>query len=104
MGCDAMAWLSGFEKIMELSILQPDLIKEYAAIIHAWNMKQIEIYLDVTSADIIIRRAWYETTEFWTPKAYRAIIAPYAQERSRVGPPGREEVCLYHHQRLYAHT
>jgi uroporphyrinogen-III decarboxylase len=76
MGCDAMAWLSGFEKVMELSILQPDLIKEYAAIIHDWNMKQIEIYLDVTAADIIIRRAWYESTEFWTPKAYRTILAP----------------------------
>jgi hypothetical protein len=76
MGCDAMAWLSGYEKIMELSLLQPELIKEYAAIISAWNLKQIEIYLDITSADIIIRRGWYETTEFWTPKAFRAIIAP----------------------------
>jgi len=76
MGCDAMAWLSGYEQIMELSLLQPELIKEYANIINAWNMKQIEIYLDVTAADIIIRRAWYETTEFWTPKAYRSIIAP----------------------------
>ena len=76
MGCDAMAWLSGFEKIMELSLLKPDLIKEYAEIINAWNLKQIEIYLDVTAADILIRRAWYETTEFWTPKAYRTIIAP----------------------------
>jgi uroporphyrinogen-III decarboxylase len=76
MGCDAMAWLSGYEKIMELSLIQPDLIKEYAAIIHAWNMKQIEVYLDVTEADLIIRRGWYETTEFWTPKAFRTIIAP----------------------------
>jgi uroporphyrinogen-III decarboxylase len=76
MGCDAMAWLSGYEKIMELSLIQPDLIKEYVAIIHAWNMKQIEIYLDVTAADLIIRRGWYETTEFWTPKAFRTIIAP----------------------------
>jgi uroporphyrinogen-III decarboxylase len=84
MGCDAMAWLSGFEKIMELSILQPDLIKEYAAIIHAWNMKQIEIYLDVTAADIIIRRAWYESTEFWTPKAYRAIIAPTIKKEAEL--------------------
>ena len=80
MGCDAMAWLSGYEKIMELSLLQPELIKEYAAIINAWNMKQIEIYLDVTAADILIRRAWYETTEFWTPKAYRAIIAPFLKK------------------------
>ena len=84
MGCDAMAWLSGFEKVMELSILQPDLIKEYAAIIHAWNMKQIEIYLDVTSADIIIRRAWYESTEFWTPKAYHTIIAPTIKQEAEL--------------------
>jgi uroporphyrinogen-III decarboxylase len=84
MGCDAMAWLSGFEKIMELSILQPDLVKEYAAIIHTWNMKQIEIYLEVTSADIIIRRAWYESTEFWTPKAYRAIIAPFLKKETEL--------------------
>ena len=76
MGCDAMAWLSGYEKVMELSLTQPDLIREYAAIIHAWNMKQIQIYLEVTSSDLIIRRGWYETTEFWTPKAYRTIIAP----------------------------
>jgi len=84
MGCDAMAWLSGYEKIMELSILQPELIREYAAIIHAWNMKQIEIYLDVTAADIIIRRAWYETTEFWTPKAFRAIIAPTLKKEAEL--------------------
>ena len=36
------------------------MIKDYTAIIHAWNMKQIETYLDVTSVDIIIRRAWYD--------------------------------------------
>ena len=76
MGCDAMAWLSGFEKVMELSLLQPELIQEYASIICDWNLKQIEIYLDVTAADLIIRRAWYETTEFWTPAAFRRIVAP----------------------------
>lgn len=76
MGCDAMAWLSGFEKVMELSLLQPELIQEYASIICEWNLKQIEIYLDVTAADLIIRRGWYETTEFWTPAAFRRIVAP----------------------------
>lgn len=39
-------------------------------------MKQIEIYIDVTDADMIWRRGWYETTEFWTPEAHREIIAP----------------------------
>lgn len=76
MGCDAMAWLSGYVDIMILSLTKPDIIKEYANIIHRWNMKQIEIYLDVTDADLIIRRSWYETTEFWTPDAFRTIIFP----------------------------
>jgi len=76
MGCDAMAWLSGYEEVMILSLTRPDVIKEYANIIHEWNMKQIEVYLDVTDPDMIWRRAWYETTEFWTPDAYRSIIAP----------------------------
>ena len=30
MGCDAMAWLSGFETVMVLSLTRPDLIQEYA--------------------------------------------------------------------------
>jgi hypothetical protein len=84
MGCDAMAWLSGYEKVMELSLTQPDLIREYAAIIHEWNMKQIQIYLEVTDSDLIIRRGWYETTEFWTPRAYRTIIAPTLKKEAEL--------------------
>jgi hypothetical protein len=76
MGADAMAWLSGYVDVMVLSLTRPDVIKEYMRIIHEWNLRQIQVYLDVTDADIIVRRAWYETTEFWTPSAYREIIAP----------------------------
>jgi len=84
MGCDAIAWLSGYEDIMVLSITNPDIIKEYVNIIHEWNMRQISIYLDVTSADLIIRRAWYETTEFWTPQAFADIIAPTLRRESEL--------------------
>jgi enhancing lycopene biosynthesis protein 2 len=76
MGCDAMAWLSGFETVMVLSLTRPDLIQEYAQIIHRWNLKQIQVYLEETEADLIVRRGWYETTEFWTPPVWRAVIAP----------------------------
>ncbi len=76
MGCDAMAWLSGMEEIMALGILKPEIIAEYARIIHEWNMRQLEVYLDKTEAELIIRRGWYETTEFWTPAGFRTIIAP----------------------------
>jgi hypothetical protein len=76
MGADAMAWLSGFETVMVLSLTRPDLIREYAQVIHRWNLEQIRVYLEVTEAELIVRRGWYETTEFWTPTVWRAIIAP----------------------------
>lgn len=76
MGADAMAWLSGYEEVMTLSLTDPALIREYADVINRWNMEQIGIFLDVADPDILVRRAWYETTEFWTPETYRTIIAP----------------------------
>jgi len=84
MGCDAMAWLSGMEQVMALGVLRPELIAEYARIIHEWNLRQIEIYLDVTEADLIVRRGWYETTEFWTPTGWRAVIAPTLRREAEV--------------------
>jgi len=76
MGADAMSWLSGFVDVMTLSLTKPEIIKEYTNSICKWNSEQLEIYLDVTNVDLIVRRAWYETTEFWTPAAYRDILAP----------------------------
>jgi uroporphyrinogen-III decarboxylase len=91
MGCDAMAWLSGFETVMVLSLTRPDLIHEYADIIHRWNLKQIEVYLAETEADLIVRRGWYETTEFWTPTAWRSIVAPtLRREAELVHQAGRK--------------
>ena len=84
MGADAMSWLSGYVDVMELSLTEPAIIKEYASIIHEWNMRAIQIYLDVADPDIIIRRAWYETTEFWTPAAYREIILPFLKREAEV--------------------
>lgn len=84
MGCDAMAWLSGMEPVMALGVLRPHIIAEYARIIHEWNLRQIGVYLDATEADLIVRRGWYETTEFWTPAAFREIIAPILRREAEV--------------------
>jgi uroporphyrinogen-III decarboxylase len=90
MGCDAMAWLSDMEGIMALGVLRPDVVAEYARIIHEWNMRQLEVYLDRTAAELIVRRGWYETTEFWTPAGFRAIIAPtLRREAALVHQAGR---------------
>ncbi len=91
MGCDAMSWLSGMEPVMVLSLSNPAVIEEYARIIHEWNMRMIDVYLDVTEADLVVRRGWYETTEFWTPAAWRRIIAPtLRREADLVHQAGRK--------------
>jgi len=82
MGADGMFWLSGFVDIMTLSLTRPEIIKEYVNGISQWNIKQLEIYLDLTDVDLIVRRAWYETTEFWTPGVYRDIIAPTVKKEA----------------------
>ena len=84
MGCDAMSWLSGYVDVMELSLTNTEIVAEYARIIHEWTKQQIEVYLDVTDADLIIRRGWYETTEFWTPEAYRQIILPNLKAEAKL--------------------
>ena len=40
-----------------------------------WNMKRMEIYLD-QGIDLLIRRGWYESTDFWSPSLYRRLIFP----------------------------
>ncbi len=82
MGADALSWLSGYIPVMELALTRPDIIKEYLNIIHSWNLKQIELFLDSTNADLIIRRGWYETCEFWTPFAFKTMIAPTLQKEA----------------------
>jgi len=83
-GADMLSWLSGFENIMVLSLKKPEIIKEYVNIISAWNLRQIDIYLDITDVDLIVRRAWYETTEFWTPDIYKKIILPTIKKEAEL--------------------
>lgn len=83
-GTDILAWLSGFEEPMTLSMTDPDLIREYVKITHDWVMRQIEIYLENTNADLVVRRGWYESTEFWTPEAWRYIVAPAIKEEAKL--------------------
>jgi hypothetical protein len=65
-------------------VTRPDIIQEYARIIHEWNLRQIEVYLDVTEAELILRRGWYETTEFLTPAAYHQIVFPTLRREAQI--------------------
>lgn len=72
---DAVMWLCGMEKAVLLAMDEPELMKELLEIISAWNMKRMEIYLE-EGIDLLIKRAWYESTELWSPSLYHKFIFP----------------------------
>ena len=75
MGADALMWLCGIEKTLLLAMDEPETIKELLQIILKWNMKRMEVYLE-EGIDLLIKRAWYEGTELWSPSLYHKFIFP----------------------------
>jgi hypothetical protein len=75
MGADALMWLFGIENTLLLAMDEPETIKELLLIISKWNMKRMEVYLK-EGIDLLIKRAWYESTDLWSPSLYRKFIFP----------------------------
>ncbi|MBN1422811.1 MAG: hypothetical protein JXP34_28805 [Planctomycetes bacterium] len=87
MGMDAGAWLCGLENLVFLAADDPEFVAGFAAIIGSWTRAAIAVYLDA-GVELIIKRAWYETTDFWTPEAYRRFILPTLREEVRLAHEG----------------
>lgn len=81
MGIDALMWISGGVNPLYWAYDKPDFLEELIDMINVWNRKRMEIYLD-EGLDIIIKRAWYESTEFWSPDLYEKYIVPVLREDS----------------------
>lgn len=70
---DPMIWLSGVENVLFASVDNPDFLNRYIQIVSDWNMKILNILIDA-GADMVVRRGWYECTDFWSPKLYREYL------------------------------
>jgi len=79
MGIDTLMWLCGGQAPLLWAFDQKDFLKELIDIVATWNRRRMEIILD-TGIQLVIKRAWYEGTEFWSPSLYREFIAPVLQE------------------------
>ena len=75
MGADSLMWLCGGEQSVLLAMDEPKLIEELLQIVSTWNIKRMEIYLE-EGIDLLVRRAWYEGTELWSPSLYRRFMFP----------------------------
>jgi uroporphyrinogen decarboxylase len=54
---------------------QPDLLADLLATIAAWNEQRMRVILEA-GVDLFIRRAWYESADFWSPRLHRQFLLP----------------------------
>jgi len=72
---DTLMWLCGGTAPLYWAYDEPGFLAELIAIVQDWNRKRLSLHLEV-GVDVVMRRAWYEGTEFWSPAFYRRFILP----------------------------
>ena len=82
---DPLMWLSGVEPILAMAMEDKETLHRYVEIVSRWHRKTMEVALDA-GVDHIVRRGWYESTDFWSPALYREFLLE----------PLRQEVTLAH--------
>ena len=75
MGIDALMWLCGAVHPLYWAHDNPGFLEELIQIIADWNYHRMEVQLE-SGVDLMVKRAWYESTDFWSPHLYRRFISP----------------------------
>jgi hypothetical protein len=77
---DPLLWMTGIEPLIIASVMSPGFLEHYVDIVSRWNKTILEIQID-TGIDLIIRRGWYESADFWAPDLFREFLfKPLKQE------------------------
>ena len=79
-GVDALMWLCGGVAPMYWAYDQPEFLEELIDVVATWDRHQLELMLD-SGAELICERAWYEGTDFWSPKMYHRFVSPSLREK-----------------------
>ena len=75
---DAAMWLCGMQRILYGQMDEPDFIEQVLDAIQEWELKRIDLLLEA-GIDVLVHMAWYESTDFWTPRTYRKLLRPRLQ-------------------------
>jgi hypothetical protein len=78
-GADLAAWLCGLQELIYLTADDPAFVEALMAQLSAWIQSRMQPVLE-TGIDLWVRRAWYEGTDFWSPRLYRRFILPYLKQ------------------------
>lgn len=60
---------------MTAQLDDPQFIEQVLDILLEWELKRVDALVEV-GVDLITHMAWYEGTDFWTPRCYRRLLKP----------------------------
>lgn len=72
---DAALWLLGTENLLYCQMDQPGFVEELLDVICEWELGRMDLLLE-EGVDVIVHSAWYESTNFWSPRTYRKFLKP----------------------------
>jgi len=76
---DCALWLLGTEALLYLQMDQPGLVEALLDTVLRWELRREALLLEA-GVEVIVHSAWYETTNFWSPRTYRRMIKPRLQQ------------------------
>lgn len=76
---DSLVWLLGIERLIYGSFDEPGFIAELLDAIFTWEKRRLALLLD-QKVELVFHSAWYEITDFWTPKLYREMLKPLLKQ------------------------
>jgi hypothetical protein len=76
---DSAVWLCGMQNIMYWQMDQPEVLEALLDVLLEWELNRIDLLLE-EGIDVMVHMAWYEGTDFWTPKNYRRLLRPRLQQ------------------------
>jgi len=82
-GLDWLMWLFPAEEAVFYAVDSPDFIESLLGYINKSKHKRLEVLLD-QGVDAVMRRGWYESGDFWSPKLFRRFAKPALEKEIKM--------------------
>ena len=79
-GMDAVIWLMGVEGAVFMAMEHPDTFRELCDTVHETDIARTTLALETPGVDLVVRRGWYGSTDFWSPKLCDQFYFPYVKD------------------------
>jgi hypothetical protein len=70
---DPLFWLSGIEPVLVAALEDPGFLKRYVDILTRWSLAISTMQIE-EGVQVLVRRGWYESADFWSPTLYREFL------------------------------